>query len=95
MDPRVCPPALNSSQSVMSNLDKSPSGGFKAGHSRNDSAGSSRNSRQVVSEPFLFIKSASGVCLAFVYDVSPLYTIMQPMMYVTIMNISMDGWLNG
>uniref|UniRef100_A0AAZ3QB47 Oxysterol-binding protein n=1 Tax=Oncorhynchus tshawytscha TaxID=74940 RepID=A0AAZ3QB47_ONCTS len=46
MDPRVCPPSLNSSQSVMSNLDKSPSGGFKAGHSRNDSAGSSRNSRQ-------------------------------------------------
>ncbi|KAK6271613.1 hypothetical protein J4Q44_G00393000, partial [Coregonus suidteri] len=47
MDPRVCPPSLNSSQSVMSNLDKSPAGGFKAGHSRNGSAGSSRNSRQV------------------------------------------------
>lgn len=56
MDPRVCPPSLNNSQSLMSSLDKSPSGGFKAGHSRNDSAGSSRNSRQVVSEPFLFIK---------------------------------------
>uniref|UniRef100_A0A674DPF9 Oxysterol-binding protein n=1 Tax=Salmo trutta TaxID=8032 RepID=A0A674DPF9_SALTR len=45
MDPRVCPPSLNNSQSLMSGLDKSP-GGFKAGHSRNDSAGSSRNSRQ-------------------------------------------------
>uniref|UniRef100_A0A8C7U6I9 Oxysterol-binding protein n=1 Tax=Oncorhynchus mykiss TaxID=8022 RepID=A0A8C7U6I9_ONCMY len=50
MDPRVCPPSLNSSQSVMSNLDKSPAGVSKVVHSRNGSAGSSRNSRQVVSE---------------------------------------------
>uniref|UniRef100_A0A4W5L1A2 Oxysterol-binding protein n=1 Tax=Hucho hucho TaxID=62062 RepID=A0A4W5L1A2_9TELE len=50
MDPRVCPPSLNSSQSVMSSLDKSPAGVSKVGQSRNGSAGSSRNSRQVVSE---------------------------------------------
>ncbi|KAM9474077.1 oxysterol-binding protein-related protein 7-like isoform 5-T5 [Salvelinus alpinus] len=47
MDPRVCPPSLNSSQSVMSSLDKSPAGVSKVGHSRNGSVGSSRNSRQV------------------------------------------------
>uniref|UniRef100_A0A8C7DGV8 Oxysterol-binding protein n=1 Tax=Oncorhynchus kisutch TaxID=8019 RepID=A0A8C7DGV8_ONCKI len=49
MDPRVCPPSLNSSQSVMSSLDKSPAVS-KVGHSRNGSAGSSRNTRQVVSD---------------------------------------------
>uniref|UniRef100_A0A6Q2YIT0 Oxysterol-binding protein n=1 Tax=Esox lucius TaxID=8010 RepID=A0A6Q2YIT0_ESOLU len=49
MEPQVCPPSLNSSQSVMSGLDKSPSaGGYKPGHTRNHSSGSSRHSRQVV-----------------------------------------------
>ncbi|XP_010872929.4 oxysterol-binding protein-related protein 7 isoform X2 [Esox lucius] len=47
MEPQVCPPSLNSSQSVMSGLDKSPSaGGYKPGHTRNHSSGSSRHSRQ-------------------------------------------------
>ncbi|XP_071357511.1 oxysterol-binding protein-related protein 7-like isoform X2 [Trachinotus anak] len=40
MDPQVCPPPLNSSQSVISGLDKSPASTFKPGHSRNSSTGS-------------------------------------------------------
>ncbi|KAJ7992193.1 hypothetical protein DPEC_G00275990 [Dallia pectoralis] len=48
LDPQVCPPSLNSSQSVMSGQDKSPAAvGYKPGHSRNNSSGSSRHSRQV------------------------------------------------
>ncbi|KAL0992419.1 hypothetical protein UPYG_G00093070 [Umbra pygmaea] len=48
MDPQVCPPALNSSQSMTSALERSPAAvGFKPGHARSNSTGSSRNSRQV------------------------------------------------
>ncbi|XP_017287709.1 oxysterol-binding protein-related protein 7 isoform X3 [Kryptolebias marmoratus] len=47
MDPQVCPPPLNSSQSVISYLDKSPVSTFKPSHSRNNSTGSSKQSRQV------------------------------------------------
>ncbi|XP_076018759.1 oxysterol-binding protein-related protein 7-like isoform X2 [Genypterus blacodes] len=46
MDPQVCPPPLNSSQSVISGLDKSPASGFKPGHSRSSSTGSSKHSKQ-------------------------------------------------
>uniref|UniRef100_UPI003AB0F1F9 oxysterol-binding protein-related protein 7-like isoform X1 n=1 Tax=Centroberyx gerrardi TaxID=166262 RepID=UPI003AB0F1F9 len=46
MDPQVCPPPLSSSQSVISGLDKSPASGFKPGHSRSSSTGSSKYSKQ-------------------------------------------------
>ncbi|XP_034046554.1 oxysterol-binding protein-related protein 7-like isoform X2 [Thalassophryne amazonica] len=46
MDPQVCPPPLNSSQSVISFLDKSPISTFKPGHSRNNSTGSPKPSKQ-------------------------------------------------
>ncbi|GLD61236.1 oxysterol-binding protein-related protein 7-like isoform X1 [Lates japonicus] len=46
MDPQVCPPPLNSSQSVISSLDKSPASTFRPGHSRNSSTGSSKHSKQ-------------------------------------------------
>ncbi|KAL7379140.1 hypothetical protein ABVT39_023478 [Epinephelus coioides] len=46
MDPQVCPPPLNSSQSVSSLLDKSPASTFKPGHSRSSSTGSSKHSKQ-------------------------------------------------
>ncbi|XP_047427567.1 oxysterol-binding protein-related protein 7-like isoform X2 [Mugil cephalus] len=46
MDPQVCPPPLSSSQSVVSGLEKSPASTFKPGHSRNNSSGSSRHSKQ-------------------------------------------------
>ncbi|XP_049416358.1 oxysterol-binding protein-related protein 7-like isoform X1 [Epinephelus fuscoguttatus] len=46
MDPQVCPPPLNSSQSVISLLDKSPASTFKPGHSRSSSTGSSKHSKQ-------------------------------------------------
>ncbi|XP_054462855.1 oxysterol-binding protein-related protein 7-like isoform X2 [Anoplopoma fimbria] len=46
MDPQVCPLPLNSSQSVISGLDKSPASTFKPGHSRNSSTGSSKHSKQ-------------------------------------------------
>ncbi|KAM6957811.1 oxysterol-binding protein-related protein 7 [Aplochiton taeniatus] len=42
MDPQVCPPPLNSSQSTMSGFEKSPISSFKPSHSRNNSSGSSR-----------------------------------------------------
>ncbi|XP_029363672.1 oxysterol-binding protein-related protein 7-like isoform X2 [Echeneis naucrates] len=45
MDPQVCPPPLNSSQSVIG-FDKSPASTFKPGHSRNNSSGSSKQSKQ-------------------------------------------------
>ncbi|TMS15150.1 Oxysterol-binding protein-related protein 6 [Larimichthys crocea] len=46
MDPQVCPPPLSSSQSVISGLDKSPASGFRPGHSRSNSTGSSKHSKQ-------------------------------------------------
>nr|XP_020464008.1 oxysterol-binding protein-related protein 7-like isoform X2 [Monopterus albus] len=46
IDPQVCPPPLSSSQSVISNPDKSPISTFKAGHSRSSSTGSSKLSKQ-------------------------------------------------
>uniref|UniRef100_A0A673AR40 Oxysterol-binding protein n=1 Tax=Sphaeramia orbicularis TaxID=375764 RepID=A0A673AR40_9TELE len=46
MDPQVCPPPLSSSQSVLSVYDKSPASGFKPGHSRSSSTGSSKHSKQ-------------------------------------------------
>ncbi|XP_053193806.1 oxysterol-binding protein-related protein 7-like [Scomber japonicus] len=46
MDPQVCPPPLSSSQSMISILEKSPVSGFKPGHSRNSSTGSSKHSKQ-------------------------------------------------
>ncbi|XP_062294637.1 oxysterol-binding protein-related protein 7-like [Scomber scombrus] len=46
MDPQVCPPPLSSSQSMISILEKSPASGFKPGHSRNSSTGSSKHSKQ-------------------------------------------------
>ncbi|XP_042249112.1 oxysterol-binding protein-related protein 7-like isoform X1 [Thunnus thynnus] len=46
MDPQVCPPPLSSSQSVMSGLDKSPASAFIPSHSRNNSTGSSKHSKQ-------------------------------------------------
>ncbi|XP_061568067.1 oxysterol-binding protein-related protein 7-like isoform X2 [Cololabis saira] len=46
MDPQVVPPAANSSQSVASFLEKSPTSTFKPGHSRNSSTGSSKHSKQ-------------------------------------------------
>lgn len=49
MDPQVCPPPLNSSQSVISSLDKSPASTCRPGHSRNSSTGSSKHSKQVTS----------------------------------------------
>ncbi|XP_045898507.1 oxysterol-binding protein-related protein 6-like isoform X2 [Micropterus dolomieu] len=45
MDPQVCPPPLSSSQSV-SGIDKSPASTFKPGHSRSNSTGSSKYSKQ-------------------------------------------------
>ncbi|XP_038595615.1 oxysterol-binding protein-related protein 6-like isoform X2 [Micropterus salmoides] len=45
MDPQVCPPPLSSSQSV-SGVDKSPASTFKPGHSRSNSTGSSKYSKQ-------------------------------------------------
>uniref|UniRef100_A0A8C6UCA4 Oxysterol-binding protein n=1 Tax=Neogobius melanostomus TaxID=47308 RepID=A0A8C6UCA4_9GOBI len=47
MDPQVCPPRLsNSSQSVTLGLDRSPAHTFKPGHSRSNSTGSSKHSKQ-------------------------------------------------
>ncbi|KAF7643143.1 hypothetical protein LDENG_00244380 [Lucifuga dentata] len=53
MDPQVCPLPLSSSHSLMSSsqsliggLDRSPIGGFRPGHSRNSSTGSSKHSKQ-------------------------------------------------
>ncbi|KAM6905189.1 oxysterol-binding protein-related protein 7-like [Xenentodon cancila] len=46
MDPQVCPPTANSSQSVISYLERSPASTFKPGHSRNSSTGSSKLSKQ-------------------------------------------------
>ncbi|XP_028267959.1 oxysterol-binding protein-related protein 6-like isoform X2 [Parambassis ranga] len=46
MDPQVCPPPLSSSQSMISGLDKSPASTFKPAHSRNNSSGSSKHSKQ-------------------------------------------------
>ncbi|XP_029945551.1 oxysterol-binding protein-related protein 7-like isoform X2 [Salarias fasciatus] len=47
MDPQVCPPPLNSSQSLNSFLDKSPAAStFKPAHSRNSSSGSSKHLKQ-------------------------------------------------
>ncbi|XP_076609662.1 oxysterol-binding protein-related protein 7-like isoform X1 [Chaetodon auriga] len=46
MDPQVCPPPLTSSQSMISGLDKSPACAFRPGHSRNNSTGSSKLSKQ-------------------------------------------------
>nr|XP_015824764.2 oxysterol-binding protein-related protein 7 isoform X2 [Nothobranchius furzeri] len=45
MDPQVCPPPANSSLSVTS-YDKSPISTFKPSHSRNNSTGSSKQSKQ-------------------------------------------------
>lgn len=47
MDPQVCPPPLSSSHSMISGLDKSPASTFKPAHSRNNSSGSSKHSKQV------------------------------------------------
>lgn len=46
MDPQVCPPPLNSSQSLIIGLDKSPVCTVKPGHSRSSSTGSSKHSKQ-------------------------------------------------
>ncbi|KAJ0058626.1 hypothetical protein NL108_018008 [Boleophthalmus pectinirostris] len=46
MDPQVCPPPLNSSQSLILGLDRSPAHTYKPGHSRNSSTGSSKHSKQ-------------------------------------------------
>nr|XP_046272160.1 oxysterol-binding protein-related protein 7-like isoform X2 [Scatophagus argus] len=46
MDPQVCPPPLSSSQSMISGLDKSPASVFKPGHSRSNSTGSAKQSKQ-------------------------------------------------
>ncbi|XP_041812364.1 oxysterol-binding protein-related protein 7-like isoform X2 [Chelmon rostratus] len=46
MDPQVCPPPLSSSQLTISGLDKSPASAFKPGHSRSNSTGSSKVSKQ-------------------------------------------------
>lgn len=46
MDPQVCPPPLNSSQSLIMGLDRSPAHTFKPGHSRSSSTGSSKHSKQ-------------------------------------------------
>ncbi|TNN53065.1 Oxysterol-binding protein-related protein 6 [Liparis tanakae] len=53
MDPQVCPPPLNSAQSITSVLDRSPASTFKPGHSRNSSTGSSKQSKQVPRPPDL------------------------------------------
>lgn len=47
MDPQVCPPPLCSSQSMISSLERSPASTFKPGHSRSNSTGSIKHSRQV------------------------------------------------
>ncbi|XP_062310843.1 oxysterol-binding protein-related protein 7-like isoform X3 [Osmerus eperlanus] len=46
MDHHEFTPPLNSSQSVMSGMDRTPAVVFKPGHSRSGSSGSSRHSRQ-------------------------------------------------
>ncbi|TWW69377.1 Oxysterol-binding protein-related protein 6 [Takifugu flavidus] len=46
MDPQVCPPPLSSNQSMVSSMEKSPGSTFKPGHSRSNSTGSIRNSKQ-------------------------------------------------
>ncbi|KAM3597784.1 uncharacterized protein V6R79_009200 [Siganus canaliculatus] len=46
MDPQVCPPPLNSSQSLISAGDRSPASVFRPGHSRNNSSGSSKHLKQ-------------------------------------------------
>ncbi|KAM9392922.1 oxysterol-binding protein-related protein 7-like isoform 2-T2 [Pholidichthys leucotaenia] len=46
MDPQVRPVPLNSSQSVISFRDKSPSSTFKPGHFRSNSTGSAKQSKQ-------------------------------------------------
>lgn len=53
MDPQVCPPPLSSSQSVISGLDKSPASTFRPGHSRSNSTGSTKHTKQV-SRPHRF-----------------------------------------
>uniref|UniRef100_A0A665UC11 Oxysterol-binding protein n=1 Tax=Echeneis naucrates TaxID=173247 RepID=A0A665UC11_ECHNA len=58
MDPQVCPPPLNSSQSVIG-FDKSPASTFKPGHSRNNSSGSSKQSKQV---RFASLDAIPGIC---------------------------------
>lgn len=54
MDPQVCPLPLNSSQSVISGLDKSPASTFRPSHSRSNSTGSAKHTKQVAGHTGFF-----------------------------------------
>lgn len=57
MDPQVCPPPPSSNQSVRSSFDKSPGSTFKPGHSRSNSTGSIKHSKQVIRHSYTIYRN--------------------------------------
>lgn len=70
MDPQECPPPLSSSQSVISGLDKSPASTFRPGHSRSNSTGSSKHTKQVAGRMAFFTQKTHWHLQYIVTDAS-------------------------